>query len=64
VIEEVARACACASLIPAVNKLGSLPPLLAGSEYIKQAYLPPVAAGSALFAYALSEGKPARTPRA
>jgi alkylation response protein AidB-like acyl-CoA dehydrogenase len=55
VIEEVARACASTSLIPAVNKLGSLPLLLAGSDDIKQAYLPQVAAGSALFAYALSE---------
>src|SRR4051795_3918773 len=32
VIEEVARACASSSLIPAVNKLGSLPVQLAGSE--------------------------------
>src|SRR3954447_3289378 len=30
VIEEVARACASSSLIPAVNKLGSLPVQLAG----------------------------------
>src|SRR5215207_10136126 len=45
VIEEVARACASSSLIPAVNKLGSLPLLLSGSEEVKQTYLPPVAAG-------------------
>jgi hypothetical protein len=32
VIEEVARACAASSLIPAVNKLGTLPLLRAGSE--------------------------------
>ncbi len=30
VIEEVARACASSSLIPAVNKLGTVPLLLAG----------------------------------
>ncbi len=30
VIEEIARACAASSLIPAVNKLASLPWLLAG----------------------------------
>jgi alkylation response protein AidB-like acyl-CoA dehydrogenase len=36
VIEEVARACASSSLIPAVNKLGTLPLLLAGSEELKQ----------------------------
>jgi alkylation response protein AidB-like acyl-CoA dehydrogenase len=55
VIEEVARACASSSLIPAVNKLGTLPLLLAASQELKQRYLPPVARGEALFAYALSE---------
>jgi len=55
VIEEVARACASSSLIPAVNKLGTMPLLLAGSDAVKQAYLPAVARGDALFSYALSE---------
>jgi len=55
VIEEVARACASSSLIPAVNKLGTVPVLLSGSEELKRAYLPPVARGEALFSYALSE---------
>lgn len=55
VIEEVARACASSSLIPAVNKLGSLPLLLDGSEALKRRYLPPVAAGEAMFSYCLSE---------
>ncbi len=55
VIEEVARACAASSLIPAVNKLGTVPVLLAGSDELKQRYLPPVARGEALFSYALSE---------
>ena len=55
VIEEVARACASSSLIPAVNKLGTVPLLLAGSEEIKQKYLPPLARGEAMFSYALSE---------
>jgi alkylation response protein AidB-like acyl-CoA dehydrogenase len=55
VIEEVARACASSSLIPAVNKLGTVPLLLAGSEEVKTAYLPPVARGEAMFSYALSE---------
>jgi alkylation response protein AidB-like acyl-CoA dehydrogenase len=55
VIEEVARACASSSLIPAVNKLGTMPLLLAGSEELKQRYLPPVARGEAMFSYALSE---------
>ncbi|WP_432844264.1 acyl-CoA dehydrogenase family protein [Dactylosporangium sp. CA-092794] len=55
VIEEVARACASSSLIPAVNKLGTLPLLLAGAEDIKRRYLPPVARGDAMFSYCLSE---------
>jgi alkylation response protein AidB-like acyl-CoA dehydrogenase len=55
VIEEVARACASSSLIPAVNKLGTVPLLLAASEEVKAAYLPPVARGEAMFSYALSE---------
>ena len=55
IIEEVARACASSSLIPAVNKLGTVPLLLSGSSELKQKYLPPVARGEALFSYALSE---------
>jgi alkylation response protein AidB-like acyl-CoA dehydrogenase len=55
VIEEVARACASSSLIPAVNKLGTVPLLLSGSEELKRRYLPPVARGEAMFSYALSE---------
>lgn len=55
VIEEVARACASSSLIPAVNKLGSAGMLLAGSEDICARYLPQLAAGDVLFSYALSE---------
>jgi alkylation response protein AidB-like acyl-CoA dehydrogenase len=55
VIEEVARACASSSLIPAVNKLGSLPIMIAGSEELKATYLPPLARGEGMFSYALSE---------
>jgi alkylation response protein AidB-like acyl-CoA dehydrogenase len=55
VIEEVARACASSSLIPAVNKLGSLPVMLAGSEELKKTYLTPLAAGEGGFSYCLSE---------
>ena len=45
VIEEVARACASSSLIPAVNKLGTMPLLLAGSERAQAAL--PAAGGRA-----------------
>jgi alkylation response protein AidB-like acyl-CoA dehydrogenase len=55
VIEEVARACASSSLIPAVNKLGTVPLLLSGSEELKARYLTPVARDGAMFSYALSE---------
>jgi alkylation response protein AidB-like acyl-CoA dehydrogenase len=55
VIEEVARACASSSLIPAVNKLATMPLILAGSDELKQKYLTPVAAGEAMFSYCLSE---------
>ncbi|MFA7761094.1 acyl-CoA dehydrogenase family protein [Streptomyces sp. NPDC048723] len=55
VIEEVARVCASSSLIPAVNKLGSLPVILSGSEELKAKYLGPLAKGDAMFSYALSE---------
>ncbi|WP_338155499.1 acyl-CoA dehydrogenase family protein [Arsenicicoccus dermatophilus] len=55
VIEEVARGCASSSLIPAVNKLGSLPLVLAGSEEVRARYLPPLARGEAMFSYGLSE---------
>jgi alkylation response protein AidB-like acyl-CoA dehydrogenase len=55
VVEEVARACAASSLIPAVNKLGTQPVILAGSEELKKQVLGPVATGEAMFSYALSE---------
>ncbi|MFC5996485.1 acyl-CoA dehydrogenase family protein [Pseudonocardia hispaniensis] len=55
VIEEVARACASSSLIPAVNKLGTVPLLLAASEELKQLVLPSIAAGTDGISYALSE---------
>jgi alkylation response protein AidB-like acyl-CoA dehydrogenase len=55
VIEEVARACASSSLIPSVNKLGTMPLILAASEEVKARYLAPVARGEAMFSYALSE---------
>jgi alkylation response protein AidB-like acyl-CoA dehydrogenase len=55
VIEEIARACASSALIPAVNKLGTQPVILAGSEDLKKEVLWSVASGEAMFSYALSE---------
>jgi len=54
-VEEVARVCASSSLIPMGNKLGTTGLILAGSEELKQQFLPAVASGDATFSYALSE---------
>src|ERR1700744_282325 len=54
-IQGGARACATSSLIPAVNKLGTMPLLLGAAEEVKQRYLPLVARGEGMFSYALSE---------
>jgi alkylation response protein AidB-like acyl-CoA dehydrogenase len=55
VIEEIARVCMSSSLIPAVNKLGSLPVQIAGSEELKATYLGKLAKGEGGFSYCLSE---------
>jgi alkylation response protein AidB-like acyl-CoA dehydrogenase len=55
VIEEIARVCMSSSLIPAVNKLGSLPVLISGSDELKKHYLTRLAAGEGGFSYCLSE---------
>jgi alkylation response protein AidB-like acyl-CoA dehydrogenase len=56
IIEEVARVCASSSLIPAVNKLGSLPLILGGDEEQKKRWLPALAQGKG-FSYCLSESE-------
>ena len=56
IIEEVARVCGSSSLIPAVNKLGSLPIILAGSSELKDKYLSQLASGKG-FSYCLSESE-------
>jgi alkylation response protein AidB-like acyl-CoA dehydrogenase len=53
-IEEVARVCASSSLIPAVNKLGTMPIILSASEELKRQVLPKIAGGE-MASYALSE---------
>ena len=55
VIEEIARVDMSASLIPAVNKLGSLPVMIGGSEELKKKYLTRLASGDGGFSYCLSE---------
>lgn len=56
IIEEVARVCGASSLIPAVNKLGSLPLMLAGNSEQKKRWLTPLAQGKG-FSYCLSESE-------
>src|SRR5882757_6496452 len=54
-IEEVSKVCATSGLILAVQELGSLGLKLAGTEEQKQKYLPRLARGEWLCAYALTE---------
>jgi alkylation response protein AidB-like acyl-CoA dehydrogenase len=54
-IEEVSKVCATSGLILAVQELGSLGLKLAGNEEQKERYLPRLASGEWLPAYALTE---------
>ena len=54
-IEEVSKVCATSGLILAVQELGSLGLKLAGSQEQKERYLPKLASGEWLAAYALTE---------
>ena len=54
-IEEVSKVCATSGLLLAVQELGSLGLKLAGSQAQKEAYLPKLASGEWLPAYALTE---------
>jgi len=54
-IEEVSKVCATSGLILAVQELGSLGLKLAGSQAQKERYLPHLASGEWLCAYALTE---------
>jgi alkylation response protein AidB-like acyl-CoA dehydrogenase len=56
IIEEVARACGSSSLIPAVNKLGSMPLILGGNDDQKKRWLPRLVKGEG-FSYCLSESE-------
>ena len=54
-IEEISKACATSGLILAVQELGALAFKLAGSDEQKQRFLPRLASGESLAAYALTE---------
>jgi alkylation response protein AidB-like acyl-CoA dehydrogenase len=55
VVEEIAKACASSALIVAVQELGALPIMIAGSDAQKQKYLPKLATGELMTSYALTE---------
>jgi alkylation response protein AidB-like acyl-CoA dehydrogenase len=54
-IEEISKVCATSGLILAVQELGALAFKLAGSEEQRQRFLPRIASGESLAAYALTE---------
>ncbi|MBA2254165.1 MAG: acyl-CoA dehydrogenase family protein [Chloroflexi bacterium] len=54
-IEQISRVCATSGLILAVQELGSLPILVAGTHEQKTRWLPELASGKALAAFALTE---------
>lgn len=55
IIEELAKVCASSSVICCVHELGSTPLLLAGNEAQKKKYVPGLASGDKLIAFALTE---------
>ncbi len=54
-VEELSRVCATSGLILAVQELGGLPLLLAGTDEQKRRWIPDLANGSMLAAFALTE---------
>jgi alkylation response protein AidB-like acyl-CoA dehydrogenase len=54
-IEEISKVCATTGLVLAVQELGSLALKLAGTDELKERYLPRLASGEWLAAYALTE---------
>jgi butyryl-CoA dehydrogenase/acyl-CoA dehydrogenase len=54
-VEEISRICAGVSLIPAVNKLGAIPVLLAGSDEQKKMVCTGITDGTIRMSYCLTE---------
>ncbi|MBD5655908.1 MAG: acyl-CoA dehydrogenase family protein, partial [Candidatus Eremiobacteraeota bacterium] len=55
VVEEVSKACASSALMIAVQELGALALIVAGSDAQKTKYLTPLSTGAKIGAYALTE---------
>jgi alkylation response protein AidB-like acyl-CoA dehydrogenase len=56
-IEQISRVCATSGLILAVQELGALPIILAGSDEQQERWLPDLASGEQLIAFALTEAE-------
>jgi len=56
-IEQISRVCATSGLILAVQELGALPIILSGTDEQKERWLPGLAAGQQLIAFALTEAE-------
>ncbi len=54
-IEQISRVCATSGLILAVQGLGALPILVAGTDEQQQRWIPDLAAGKTLIAFAITE---------
>jgi alkylation response protein AidB-like acyl-CoA dehydrogenase len=61
-VEEIARVCASSSVIPLVQKLGSVPLLIAASETQKKEWFPRIASGEDLISYCISEADAGSDP--
>jgi alkylation response protein AidB-like acyl-CoA dehydrogenase len=61
-VEEIARVCASSSVIPLVQKLGSMPLLMAASEEQKRRWFPAIAEGDDLISYCISEADAGSDP--
>ena len=63
-IEAISHACATSGLMLAVHELSSLPIMMAGTDEQKQRWLPDLAAGRKLIAFALTEASAGSDPSA
>jgi alkylation response protein AidB-like acyl-CoA dehydrogenase len=63
-VEQISRVCATSGLILAVQELGALPLLLAGTDEQQDRWFPDLAAGRTLVAFALTEAEAGSDPSA
>ncbi|MBU8879776.1 acyl-CoA dehydrogenase family protein [Bacillus sp. FJAT-29790] len=55
IVEEIARVCASSSQVAVVQELGTLPIIIGGGDSLKKRYIPDLATGKKIAAYALTE---------